>query len=259
MSPMDQAICPLSIVPVRKEPDDRAEQVTQWLLGETADVLERTAKWTRLRFHHDGYEGWADNKQVAVPEGAPEAKPVRSVEQFVHVNSSTGAMLVPFGAVLPGYDQGRFHIGPEELTFPGRTTANANGTAVMRIMALKDQWMNTPYLWGGRSPFGVDCSGLTQMLFLASGIRLPRDAWQQAELGTEVEHIGLATTGDLAFFHNDAGRVIHVGIVLEGRRILHASGRVRVDTLDSTGIYNREEGRHSHKLGPIRRIMQLRP
>jgi hypothetical protein len=251
---MDQAICPLSIVPVRKEPDDRAEQVTQWLLGETADVLERTAKWTRLRFHHDGYEGWADNKQVAVLDGGPEAKPVRSVEQFVHVNSSMGAMLVPFGAVLPGYAQGRFRIGPEELTFPGRTTANTNGTAVMRIMALKDQWMNTPYLWGGRSPFGVDCSGLTQMLFLASGVQLPRDAWQQAMLGKPVDFIELATTGDLAFFDNEEGRIIHVGIILEKQHILHASGRVRIDRIDHQGIFNGEEQRYSHKLRMIRRI-----
>ncbi|HMN05694.1 MAG TPA: C40 family peptidase [Flavobacteriales bacterium] len=252
---MSHAICPLSIVPVRKEADDRAEQVTQWLLGETADILEELPKWKRLRFHHDGYEGWVDNKQLVLAEGDIEPQPVRSVEQFVHINTAHGAMLVPFGAVLPGYAAGRFQIGKEQLAFPGRTTVTANGTPVMRMLALKDQWMNTPYLWGGRSPFGVDCSGLTQMLFLASGLKLPRDAWQQAELGRTVESLAMATTGDLAFFHNDSGRIIHVGIVLEGRRILHASGRVRVDELNDKGIFNVADQRHSHQLHSIRRIL----
>ncbi|HRO40744.1 MAG TPA: C40 family peptidase [Flavobacteriales bacterium] len=249
------AICPLGIVPVRREPDDRAEQVTQWLLGETAQVLERQPKWTRLRFHHDGYEGWADNKQIAWTTDPPEEKPVRSIEQFVHVSTSNGVMLVPFGAVLPSYSAGRFHIGQEKLSFPGRTTAQPNGTAVMRILALKDQWMNTPYLWGGRSPFGVDCSGLTQMLFLAGGKRLQRDAWQQAEQGTTVDSLARSVTGDLAFFQNPAGRIIHVGIVLENRQILHASGRVRIDRLDEEGIFNEAEQQHTHRLHSIRRVV----
>lgn len=252
---MSLAICPLSIVPVRREDDDRAEQVTQWLLGETADVLEPTPKWTKLRFHHDGYEGWVDNKQLLLTDRQAESKPIRSIEQFLHINTPNGAMVVPFGAVLPGFSSGNFQIGGEQLTFPGRTTATVHGTPVMRMLALKDQWMNTPYLWGGRSPFGVDCSGLTQMLFLASGLKLPRDAWQQAELGKTVESLEMATTGDLAFFHNDSGKIIHVGIVLEGRRILHASGRVRVDQLDDQGIYNASEQRHSHQLHGIKRIL----
>lgn len=253
---MSLAICPLSIVPVRREADDRAEQVTQWLLGETADILEEKPKWTRLRFHHDGYEGWVDNKQFARIDDLPDTRPVRSVEQFMHINSPRGAMLVPFGAVLPGYANGQFQIGKELLTFPGRTTAQKNGTPVMRILALKEQWMNTPYLWGGRSPFGVDCSGLTQMLFLASGLKLPRDTWQQAEMGSTVEDIGMATTGDLAFFHNEDGRIIHVGIILPEHRILHASGRVRIDRLDDQGIFNLEEERHTHVLHGIRRILE---
>lgn len=255
MNAEEYAICPLGIVPVRREPDDRAEQVTQWLLGETAEVLERRPKWVRLRFHHDGYEGWVDLKQLAWTTEAPPEKPVRSIEQFVHVSTASGVMLVPFGAVLPDYSAGRFRIGADTLSFPGRTTAQPNGTPVMRMLALKDQWLNTPYLWGGRSPFGVDCSGLTQMLFLAGGLRLPRDAWQQAELGLEVPALHRAVTGDLAFFHNDAGRVVHVGIVLEDHRILHASGRVRIDLLDEQGIFNEAEQVHTHRLCLVKRVV----
>ncbi len=255
MSENDQAICTLSVVPVRREPDDRAEQVTQWLFGETADVLEQDLKWTRLKFHHDDYEGWVDNKQVSSARDGVDVKPVRSIEQFMHVSTVSGALVVPFGAVLPAYSAGQFEIGAERLAFPGRTTSQANGTPVMRLLNLKDQWLNTPYLWGGRSPFGVDCSGLTQMLFLVGGIQLPRDAWQQAELGKPVELIDLAATGDLAFFDNEEGRIVHVGIVLENRRILHASGRVRIDNLDQEGIFNAAEKKYTHKLRLIKRVV----
>ncbi|MBP8823554.1 MAG: C40 family peptidase [Flavobacteriales bacterium] len=255
MNVKEYAICPLGIVPVRREPNDRAEQVTQWLLGETADILERQTNWTRLRFHHDGYEGWVDDKQLAMTQDPPPQKTVRSVEQFVHVSTASGVMLVPFGAVLPHYASGRFRIGAETLSFPGRTTAQPNGTPVMRMLALKDQWLNTPYLWGGRSPFGVDCSGLTQMLFLAGNILLPRDAWQQAGLGAPVASLDRATTGDLAFFNNEQGRVVHVGIILEQRHILHASGRVRIDRLDEQGIFNEAENRHTHRLCAVQRVV----
>lgn len=255
MSTTSSAICPLSIVPVRKEPSDRAEQVTQWLFGETAEVLEHSAKWSLLRFHHDGYSGWVDNKQISPTSDDRVEGPVRSIEQFMHVSTRSGAMIMPFGAVLPGYSQGLFNLGHERLAFPGRTSAIPSGNAVMRLLALKDQWLNTPYLWGGRSPFGVDCSGLTQMLFLAGGMKLPRDAWQQAEQGSPVELTDLAAAGDLAFFDNEEGRIIHVGILLEGRNILHASGKVRIDSFDQQGIFNKEEKRYSHRLRLIKRVV----
>lgn len=255
MTASDHVISPLSIVPVRREPDDRSEQVTQWLFGETAEVLEVQAQWALLRFIHDGYQGWVDNKQIRHTTVGLEEKPVRSLEQFVHINTAQGVMVVPFGAVLPAYQNGRFTLGTEQLSFPGRTTAQTNGTPIMRILALKEQWMNTPYLWGGRSPFGVDCSGLTQMLFLAAGTNLPRDASQQVRLGKEVPSLERSTSGDLAFFHNEQGRVIHVGIVLEHQRILHASGKVRIDDLDQTGIRHREKGIHTHRLHSIKRLL----
>lgn len=255
---MEHVICTLSIVPVRKEPSDRAKQVTQWLFGETADVLERTLKWTRLRFHHDGYEGWVDDLQLTSAADGVDLLPVRSAEQFMHVNTAKGALILPFGAVLPSYSNGTFEIGGERIGFAGRVPATlGHGTSmpVQLLLALKDQWLNTPYLWGGRSPAGVDCSGLTQMLFLLCGVRLPRDAYQQADIGTAVDLIDLVTTGDLAFFDNAEGRIIHVGIVLSERRILHASGRVRIDTLDQEGIFNSEERRYTHKLRLIKRVL----
>jgi hypothetical protein len=226
-----QAICPLSVVPVRKDPSDRAEMVTQWLFGETAEVLDEHEKWSLLRFTHDQYEGWVDNKQWAENTEDPDRSPSRSAEAFVPVMLKAGPMILPFGSVLP-----------KNIPFAGRTLSALQGTPVQRLLSIQDAWINAPYLWGGRSPLGVDCSGLTQLLFLAAAVQLPRDAYQQAEIGTSVDLIDLAAAGDLAFFDNAEGRIIHVGIVLDDRRIFHASGRVRIDTLDQQGIFNADEG-----------------
>jgi hypothetical protein len=252
---MEHVICPLSIVPVRKEPSDRAEQVTQWLFGETADLIERTEKWSLLHFHHDGYQGWVDNKQVERMHDGVDLTPVRSAEQSLHIMTTQGALLIPFGAVLPSFQAGHFKLHGEDLGFPGRSSAQLSGIPAQRLLALKDQWLNTPYLWGGRSPFGVDCSGLTQMLFLLCGLALPRDAYQQAAVGRPVELVDLATTGDLAFFDNAEGRIVHVGVVLPDRHILHASGRVRIDLLDQEGIFDTTAQRYTHRTRLTKRVL----
>ena len=252
---MSHAFCPLPLVPVRKEPSDRSEMTTQWLFGETATVTERQAKWSLLSFHHDGYTGWVDNKQFREVDAAPEERPVRSAEQCTTIMTGGGALSIPFGGALPSFSASHFKLGTEDLAFPSRSSAQLTGTPVQRLLAIKDQWSNAPYLWGGRSPFGVDCSGLTQQLFLVCGVSLPRDAYQQATMGRPVELIDLATTGDLAFFDNEEGRIVHVGIVLADRRILHASGHVRVDHLDQQGIFDTTTRRYTHNLRLLRRLL----
>ncbi len=251
---MSLVICPLSIVPVRKEPSDRAEMVSQWLFGETADVLEHQEKWSLLRFHHDGYQGWVDNKQMRTTSAPSEASSIRAIDPFTRVSTAASSVLLPFGAVLPAYTNGRFTHNGEEVIFTGNTTLVV-GAPMDRLLSLTEHWMNAPYLWGGRTPAGVDCSGLTQMLFMAIGVVLPRDAWQQAERGTAVELVDLALPGDLAFFDNADGRIVHVGMVLADGRILHASGQVRIDMLDHQGIFNAQDGRYSHQLRMLKRVI----
>ncbi|MBK7084827.1 MAG: C40 family peptidase [Flavobacteriales bacterium] len=134
------------------------------------------------------------------------------------------------------------------------TNVSADGERADLIDAYMHPFLGAPYLWGGRTPTGVDCSGLTQMLFMLMGIYLPRDAYQQAEEGDPVELVDLAEPGDLAFFDNAEGRITHVGIVLPERRILHASGRVRIDALDQEGIFDAEQGKYSHKLRLVKRV-----
>lgn len=245
--------CPLSVVPVRKDPSDRAELVSQWLFGETAEVLGTAPKWALLRFHHDGYEGWVDRKQLA-PAGSLDPHTVRSLLRTEEVHTRSGILDIFFGAVLPSYRDNCFRLGEQKVHFQGRTT----NTPVRDRAELCDlfvaTWSNAPYLWGGRTPMGVDCSGLSQHFFLAQGQVIPRDAHQQAGLGTTVELIDLARAGDLAFFDNEEGRITHVGIVLTEGRILHASGRVRIDRLDHQGIYDEAAARYSHQLRLVKRI-----
>ena len=114
--------------------------------------------------------------------------------------------------------------------------------------------INTPYLWGGKSPFGIDCSGFSQLVYKMIGINLPRDARDQAKIGSTLSFIDESQAGDLAFFHNKEDKIIHVGIILKDNYIIHASGRVRIDRLDQTGIYNNELNTHTHKLRFIKKI-----
>jgi len=257
---MPSVICPLSIVPVRKVADDRSEMVSQWLFGETAEVLERTEKWSRLRFDHDGYDGWVDNKQIA-PCLTPNFDPdLRVIDQNTLVDLGGRQVLVPYGGVVPFYNEGTI------LWDDGRVPVSAvtNHKPDLERADLLELYLHTflgaPYLWGGRTPAGVDCSGLTQMVFILMGIYLPRDAAQQAEEGDAVELLDLCEPGDLVFFDNAEGKIIHVGMVLtrseEGDlRVAHSSGRVRIDRLDQQGIHNSEDGKYSHRLRTIRRIL----
>ena len=115
--------------------------------------------------------------------------------------------------------------------------------------------LNVPYQWGGRSPMGMDCSGFTQVVFKILGKKLLRDAWQQAEQGVLVNFIEEIQPGDLVFFDNEEGRIIHVGIALANHKIIHASGCVRIDNLDHHGIYNTETRKYSHNLRIIKRVL----
>jgi gamma-D-glutamyl-L-lysine dipeptidyl-peptidase len=255
------ATCPFSVVPVRKDPSDRAEMVTQWLFGETADVLEQQEKWSRLKFTHDGYEGWVDNKQwVPSPYHLP-AQAKRSIEPTFSIDLGDTKLILPMGAVaqLPKPDEKviPLHGHPK---IEGRTTEDLNGPVTLRAMLLTRTYIGAPYLWGGRTPWGVDCSGFTQMVYLLAGLQLPRDAYQQAEVGTTIELIDLTEPGDLAFFDNAEGRITHVGFILPSpdgtRYIIHASGHVRLDKLDQQGIFHMQDRKYTHQLRIIKRVVE---
>ncbi|MCF8256838.1 MAG: C40 family peptidase [Flavobacteriales bacterium] len=237
--------------------------VTQLLFGESFQIIGRQGNWRKVRNGLDGYESWIDVKQfVALEESAYNTFAghrqvcASDLVQIV-TNDVSGAMMpIVAGSSLPNYHQGHIAFGSEAYTFDGEINHPPEADDIRRqLLELAMVYRNAPYLWGGRSPFGIDCSGLTQVLFKMVGIAIRRDASQQAEQGHTLSFIEESDIGDLAFFDNEEGNIIHVGMLLGGNSILHASGRVRVDKLDHQGIFNVDTGRYSHKLRLIRRVI----
>ncbi|WP_276088747.1 C40 family peptidase [Pedobacter sp. JY14-1] len=259
------AICRVAVAPLRTEPSDKAEIGSQLLFGDHVEVMEKQERWWHLRSALDRYEGWSDPKQLA-PLSSDQYAAAHRCKNLVPVaplnvakdNRGNCYYLSP-GSSLPDYQDGRCLIGNEvfELDFKPKqvdSTALPSGERTEAIITDAQFFLNAPYLWGGRNLFGIDCSGLTQVVFKLNGISLNRDAWQQAEQGTVVDFLQEAQSGDLAFFDNAEGRIIHVGIMISNDKILHASGKVRQDYIDNQGIYNEELGRYTHKLRIIKRF-----
>lgn len=249
-------ICNLAIVPLRLEPSDKSEMTSQVLFGEHFKVLEQTPKWSRIELAFDGYNGWIDNKQFreiteADYEKLTSGEIVLSGDLIEYISTpKNGLITIPLGATLSFLNS---TINTQGFAF--------DGTSVSGIKTKKDLietaflYMNSPYLWGGRTPFGIDCSGFVQMVYKLNGFRLLRDASQQATQGEALSFIEESEPGDLAFFDNEEGRIIHVGIIMEDNYIIHAHGQVRIDRLDHLGIYNIDTKRHTHKLRVIKKII----
>ena len=238
---MNKGICNVTVAPVRADNSDRAEIVTEILFGESADILEVDKNWTRIKMHYDGYEGWMDTKQLrpVTDEDLAKRKVTIVTEDFSSVLMNDGKTLLSMGS---------------EVEFPAVASRRSHDLRESIALAAKE-FLNVPYLWGGKSFFAVDCSGFTQLVYKIHNIKLPRDTYQQAEVGTPLTFVEESQPGDLAFFENPEGKIIHVGIMLDNQKIIHASGKVRIDTLDSTGIFNKEMNKHTHKLRVIKNVL----
>ncbi|CAA7194812.1 C40 family peptidase [Chryseobacterium potabilaquae] len=238
---MNKGICIVTVAPVRAENSDKAEIVTEILFGESADILEVNKNWTKIKMHYDGYEGWMDTKQIKhVSEAELSKRKVTVVtEDFSSVIMNDGKTLLSIGS---------------EVDFPVVASRRSHDLRESIALAARE-FLNVPYLWGGKSFFAVDCSGFTQLVYKVHDIKLPRDTYQQAEVGNPLTFVEESQPGDLAFFENEEGRIIHVGVMLENQKIIHASGKVRIDTLDSTGIFNKEMNKHTHKLRVIKNVI----
>lgn len=249
---MDYGICHLSIVPLRAEASDMSEMVTQVLYGEHFKVLEIRKKWSRIRLSFDGYEGWLDNKQY-------QNITQKDYEDFESKNLFLSSDLVDV-VTIPGPQMLSICLGSNvsaseylDHHFEGKTISKPLPKEQLIETALL--YLNAPYLWGGKSPFGIDCSGFTQMVYKLHGHRLLRDASLQATQGEALSFIEETEPGDLAFFDNEEGRITHVGIIMSDNYIIHAHGKVRIDRLDHSGIFNYEQRRHTHKLRVLKRII----
>lgn len=257
-------ICLVSCIPGRATDSDKSEMVTQLLFGETYRVLDADSakNWIKIECDYDGYEAWID-RGLHTPLSDEDFE--RWNKQAVEVtqnliteveNHRTGIVFpILRGSSLPENPKKSFSVAGDEFSCELKeTTKRKKGTQQM-MSDFATSYLNAPYLWGGRSPFGLDCSGFTQIIFKSAGIKIPRDAYQQAELGTLVPFVSEAREGDLAFFENADGRIVHVGMVIDEGLIIHASSKVKIGKLDHEGIFDLKENRYTHKLRIVKRII----
>ncbi|MFZ2282895.1 MAG: C40 family peptidase [Lutibacter sp.] len=256
---MSYGICNLSIVPVRIEPSDKSEMVSQLLFGEHFIVLEIQKKWSKIRMAYDNYEGWIDTNQFLFI----------SEENYLEMETSNNALageLIDFvtdenesfstitiGASLPFYADKNLKLGSVNYRYEGQVFTGKQPKE--RLIEMAAKFLNAPYLWGGKTPFGIDCSGFTQMVYKICGYKLLRDAGQQATQGDVLSFIEESEPGDLAFFDNEEGMIIHVGMIMNDNYIIHAHGKIRIDRIDHSGIFNVDTQRHTHKLRVIKKVI----
>lgn len=236
--------------------------VTQLLFGESFEVLAKRKQWRHIRNGLDGYESWIDEKQfVEIDKETFDALNKKLtvcasdlVQLVKHVGSGDLTPVLA-GSSLPNYEKGVISFGDVSYEFDGEINHPDPDESRQQLVEFAMVFRNAPYLWGGRSPFGIDCSGLMQVLYKMVGIPLQRDAYQQAEEGYTLSFVEEAELGDLAFFDNDEGKIIHVGMMVGPNAIIHAAGKVRIDKLDHQGIFNVDAGKYTHKLRLIRRVL----
>ena len=234
--------------------------VSQLLFGEQFSILKSIGSWKKIRASFDGYEGWIDEKQfIEISEedfqllrNPYESVSLDLVQVAVHKDQFNTILL---GSNLPFYNVDTCRLGDQEFTYTGHSRKFDSKINKNVLVENAYMYLNAPYLWGGRSPFGIDCSGFTQMVYKLNGIPIPRDASDQAQAGTLVNFPEEAHPGDLAFFDNEEGLITHVGIILPGAQIIHASGKVRVDKFDHYGIHNTELRKYTHKLRLIKKFI----
>lgn len=251
-----------TLVPLRREPAETSEMVSQIIFGETYNIIDIQQNWAFVEPHFDGYKGWIDNKLIKyineVQNEILKKTSKRISEKLIstaRIKTKDGLIYLLAGSVLYDLIDNKFKITDEEyeLTYP-LSELVSSATDIVIISAL--QMLNIPYLWGGISSFGIDCSGLVQTTFKIAGIKMPRDASEQAEKGKLIESLSLTKPADLVYFENDEGKIIHTGILLTPGKVIHACGTVRIDSIDYQGIYNNNIQKYTHRLKAIKRIIE---
>lgn len=260
---LSYASCTVAAAPLRAEPSHRAEQTSQLLFGERVEVLRNNvqSEWVQVRCGWDQYEGWCKAGQITAISSKVYHKETRrmSMNHKGQLIGDSGVLHLPLGAELTGIKRGKLSMGYESGTFKGRKEDQRKLTpSIETLLDVGRSYLNAPYQWGGRCLAGIDCSGLTQIAYKMIGLALPRDAADQALAGQEVHFLSEAQPGDLIFFDNAEGRIVHVGIYTGSQKILHAtdtSGRVVEDRIDNAGIVSIFLRKRTHNLRTIRRIL----
>jgi len=254
-------VCHIAITPMRAEPTSKSEMVSQLLFGEQFQLMEIDADWWFVKTLHDDYMGWVDKKQLLILsekgfEKLSAIAPVYSNDlvQLIYNHELKRYIPIVYGSSIPYLNDKCFYFDDIKYTYEGEVL-NVKKPLHNNITDAAQMYLNAPYLWGGRSPFGIDCSGFIQMVFKANGILLKRDAQQQAQYGETINFISDVLPGDVVFFDNQEGVITHTGLIIAKNKIMHASGSVRIDLIDHYGIFNYEENKYTHKLRVIKRYL----
>lgn len=258
---MNYSICDHTMVPVRIQPGDKHEMINQLLFGDILIVKDKHKNWLLIETVDDQYDGWVDEKQITTIDES-EYNELLTIDRFYAIDlaslcestNNISSLILALGCRLPHFTDGRFQFNGNEFIFNGESFHSNVKNDRNGLITIAKKYLGAPYLWGGRSPFGIDCSGFVQLVFKMSGFFLPRDSDQQVMQGKTVNFIHEAETGDLAFFGEEEGNIIHVGIFLNNSQIIHASGKVRIDKIDHQGIFNVDSNQYTHKLRVIKSL-----
>lgn len=249
------------VLPVRRSPEETSEMVTQLLFGESFKITDEDSGWCKIENDSDSYTGWIDAKMTGTLEyydykRIVSGKPYLTNSPLTEIKSIDGAGLfyLTRGSLLHEYDK-----ETREFKIGYRRYVCLTGDALLpsenpdALLHTAESFLNVPYLWGGKSIFGIDCSGFIQLIFGLHGVALPRDAKDQYMMGTSIDYSEFAAN-DLAFFTGKDGNITHVGMLTGNNRIIHASGCVKRDDFDEKGIFSEELRKYTHKLGGIKRL-----
>lgn len=261
MDVIDYGVCRLALVPVRKTPDDRAEQTTQLLFGDHYEVIHETTdkKWLNIRIHADLFEGWIDASQHhAITKDYFDqinyANYKITTDISCNILYKKNTLTILMGSIVPISNSELFKL-EEQFAFNGEAKSLGQKRDVEFLKTIALKYNHSPYQRGGKSPFGIDSAGFTQIVFKISGYSLQREIAQQANQGKKVKDLGEALPGDLLFFMDKHREVNHVGILLDSERVIHADGRVRIDLIMEEGILNPDTKVYTHTLASIRRVI----
>ena len=254
---MNTSICIVPVCPIRKEPRQEAEMTSQLLFGEAVELIASHDEWVEVMCVYDGYTGYCFRNQLT-----EISKEMASQNQVLLVSTWSGIIMVndmpmhvPFGSALPGLQNGEGMWGDYRIKSSSKLIMEGGyHFEEENIKQVAFTFLNAAYLWGGRSVFGIDCSGFIQGLMRFFGKPLPRDASNQSMVGEDLGFLQEARCGDLAFFDDENGKIIHVGLLLNDHEIIHAAGKVRLDAIDGAGLINRETGLRTHKLRVLKRV-----
>lgn len=253
---MEIFICENVFVPLRSGPSHRSEMLSQVLFGEKYKILDQVGHWMKILTLFDDYTGWIDMDHLQHADSKNDRKAQVLNRSLLSFKNDKTKIILEAGCDIyaPDFKKNTFEVGDNIYT----TGKEFNEHYITTSDSLTDtamKFMNSPYIWGGRIPSGIDCSGFTQLVYKIHGKAIPRDSCRQSETGIVVSFIDETKPGDLVFFDNEQGKISHVGMILSRGLVIHASGRVRIDSIDHQGIFKQETRKYSHRLRMIKRIV----